>query len=1010
MAKNPEKMKNAVQDQDGDVARELGDTLNKRFQKISGQGEEKKGLGKFFSLGDSTKTILKSIEASMFVQTEFLEKINNNIKEQLEVQKNVVSDQERADRLASVSEGEDDSDSDNANNKPEKKEESFSEKAKNFLKDKTSAFVPQEEDSLSMKLLKGLGLITGAGYIASGFGKNLSEKAFKKIPGVSDEGADKASTITGDALGTGTSAGIGSLLLKKFGLTRIGGLKAFATAAVAKATYDTIGELDVDKDGKLLGINKELVQGVGAGIAGIGTFVGLGASFSALNVAVRGSLNFAKSKLGMKVKPDVPKTPKAPNLEQMTKGANKPSVPKVTTTSSKVAKAVTKIPSAITVGPAGTAVQQTINSSSSIDAVGDAVKASKPERFAKFAKFFRFAGPAAAIIPALIEPALAIYNDEPDSVVRKEIAGAVGSISGGSLGLLAGSSAGATLGLGAAGVGAVPGGIIGGFIGGLGGAFAGEWLAEKVTDALMGGPEVDPKDINKLIDEKKDKSGGITPSANISSADIAPTSEQKVADAQVKADDAGKALSDFESSAKSARTVQKEDAFGDIVEGVVYDDAAEQAQFDKLSDAKYDADYAVEDATSEMITGDSFDVPGQFEKLMFLQDKGFLPEGESKIEMGKFVGGPLSGMTPDEAISMYVTQNSSTSKAAAEFKAGDKSVPTIEADPTKPMTEDGKIPARVAPATGKSAELQAAQDKTTESFQAIKDFEIENASMMTKEDRGNGMYAPKFSDPEKQKEYNALFDQAMMDKEAEEREQALEAVDRGGKTEDYTRTGNLTQFRDEEAGSLSALKNLQSAEKEREDFMSQMGVKDLDDIQDPMMKEKAKELRTKHAKAKKAYRSASRDQLGSRMDSSVFGGRSNYMDRRQTLMTQYGMNEEDMNKLGIVRDEFGGSKDRLQTKLEAFKRQKDEEKLEQMSKGITGVESMPDRLVARAKVISEDKATQDSQAKGIMMQNLNKAGDSVNTTNVGGSSNTVNVLSGGGGRSLANHTPVSQSN
>jgi hypothetical protein len=338
-------------------------------------------------------------------------------------------------------------------------------------------------------------------------------------------------------------------------------------------------------------------------------------------------------------------------------------------------------------GPTGTSVQA-INSNSTVDAVGDAIKASKPERFAKFAKFFRFAGPAAAVIPALIEPALAIYNDAPDSVVRKEIAGALGSISGGSLGLLAGSSIGATLGLGAAGVGAVPGGFIGGFIGGVGGAFAGEWLAEKVTDALMGGPEVDPEDMNKLIDEKKDKSSGITPTAKISSADTGPTSEQKVADAQVKADDAGKALSDFESTAKSAKTVQKADAFGDMVDTVVYDDAAEQAQFDKLSDAKFDADYAVQDATSEMITGDSFDIPGQFEKLQFLQEKGFLPEGESRIVMGKFVDGPLKGKTPDEIISEYVKANS-TVKPAAEFTAPVESIFSRKKNPRSIMQEAG---------------------------------------------------------------------------------------------------------------------------------------------------------------------------------------------------------------------------------------------------------------------------------------------------------------------------------
>ena len=995
----------AVQNRDGAVAEALGDTLDKRLQKITGQDEKKKGLGKFFSFGDSTKTILKSVEASMFVQTEFLEDISSTLSEQLSIQKGVADDQDRRDRLESVSGDE----ADNADlaPTPDAPDKTFFDKIKEKIKDKTSSFVPQEEDSLSKKLLKSMGLILGGGYIASGLGKNLSEKAFKKIPGVSDEGADKASTITGDALGTGTSVGIGVTLLKKFGLTRIGGLKAFATAAVAKATYDTIGELDVDKDGKLMGIKKELVQGVGAGIAGVMTFVGMGKSFMALGTAVKGALNFAKSKLGVKVpKPDIPKPTKAPNIEQLTKGANN-KVPKVTTTSSKVAKTVSKIPSAISVNTGGVSSAPNLTT---VDAVGDAVKASKPERFAKFSKFFRFAGPAAGIIPALIEPALAIYRDESDSVVRREIAGAVGSISGASLGMIAGGSAGTALGLGAAGVGAVPGGIIGGFIGGLGGAFAGEWLAEKVTDALMGGSEIDPKDMNKLIDEKKDKSGGITPSVKVSNADTGPSAEQKVSNAQVKADDAGKALSDFESTAKSGRKVTETDEFGFETTKTVFDDAAEQAQFNKLSDAKFDADYAVEDATSEMITGDSFNVPGQFEKLQFLQEKGFLPEGESKIEMGKFVGGPLSGMTPDEAISMYAAQEASFSKSAAEFKAGDKSIPTIEADPTKTMTADGKIPAKIVQetATPVSAELKAAQDKTTASFQAMKDFETENASMMTKEDRGAGFTATKFSDPEKQKEYDALMDQAQLDQEAVKRQKVREAVGRGkydAGFENITEQGNLLDFRENEAASLNALKELKVAEKARDDAMME-----AENTQDPILKQKAEakaeELRLAANDAKSKYRDTNRAQLGKNQENN----RSRYSDQRETLMTEYNMNDAEMKKLGISENKSSfGPTTKQRMNLDAFKRQKDEEKLEMMSKGVTGVESMPDKLISRTKAISEDKATQDSQAKGIMMQNLNKAGDSVTNTNVGGSSNTVNIVSGGGGRSLANHTPVSQS-
>jgi len=69
----------AVTDTQNEVAGELASVLNKRFEQVSDQNKKEKGLGKFFSFGDSTKTILSSVEKSMFLQTSFLESINRTL-------------------------------------------------------------------------------------------------------------------------------------------------------------------------------------------------------------------------------------------------------------------------------------------------------------------------------------------------------------------------------------------------------------------------------------------------------------------------------------------------------------------------------------------------------------------------------------------------------------------------------------------------------------------------------------------------------------------------------------------------------------------------------------------------------------------------------------------------------------------------------------------------------------------------------------------------------------------
>jgi hypothetical protein len=123
------------------------------------------------------------------------------------------------------------------------------------------------------------------------------------------------------------------------------------------------------------------------------------------------------------------------------------------------------------------------------DIVNDLKKRGRTATLAKYAKFFKFAGPAMAIIPALIDPAMAIYNGKSEQDIKREIAGALGTIGGAYLGAIAGA-AGTTLIpiVGQSGIG----NLLGGAIGGVAGALSGEYLAEQLADALMGGPPPEP--------------------------------------------------------------------------------------------------------------------------------------------------------------------------------------------------------------------------------------------------------------------------------------------------------------------------------------------------------------------------------------------------------------------------------------------------------------------------------------------------------------------------------------
>lgn len=183
------------------------------------------------------------------------------------------------------------------------------------------------------------------------------------------------------------------------------------------------------------------------------------------------------------------------------------------------------VPSGMRVNSAGRMIHANTGRFASADDVAKAMQAEgRMAKVAKYMKFFKFAGPALAIAPALIDPLLAIYNDAPENEVRKQIIGALGTVGGTALGGLAGA---------ALGTGIFPGvgTAIGGFIGMGAGAFMGEALLEKIADAVMSGEDIDESDIRKLSrKERRDgvKKSSATPSSIKVSGDLSNISPSNV--------------------------------------------------------------------------------------------------------------------------------------------------------------------------------------------------------------------------------------------------------------------------------------------------------------------------------------------------------------------------------------------------------------------------------------------------------------------------------------------------
>jgi len=175
------------------------------------------------------------------------------------------------------------------------------------------------------------------------------------------------------------------------------------------------------------------------------------------------------------------------------------------------------VPSGMRVNNAGRMIHTNTGRFASADDIARAMQAEgRMAKVAKYMKFFKFAGPAMAIVPAIIDPLLAIYNDASENEIKKQLMGALGTVGGTALGGLAGA---------ALGTGIFPGvgTAIGGFIGMGAGAFMGESLLERIADAVMSGDDIDEADIQKLS-RKQRRDGVSISSASPSSVQVSSAS------------------------------------------------------------------------------------------------------------------------------------------------------------------------------------------------------------------------------------------------------------------------------------------------------------------------------------------------------------------------------------------------------------------------------------------------------------------------------------------------------
>ena len=601
---------------------------------------------------DSLSDIMRSVEKMMFVQTELLTNISNNIEKQVQMATNAQETSSRLGDTTSVSD--------------EDQGEDGSDKT-NLLKE------------LGMKLsggkkgISGLAKILGKVALAATVGpyvfqfiKGFITRSLENLLGISEEAAESV-------------AGPLSMGVLFGGIAKFFGFKFFP-ALIGGITFGLVKKLDIDGDGEIAGMSSNIVAGLAAGIATTLSYFHKW-TFGMLKKGFGKIGNGVRSLMGSKVKvddiiPDV--KPTAATVKPGAKPTKLPALPKPQPLPSPkpipVPKGVEKlkIPSGLRVNPAGNVPPNTAKG------VMQSLKDSgRLAQLAKYSKFLRFAGPAMAVIPALIEPIQAIYNDEPGEVIATQVSGALGSIGGGLLGSMAGAAMG-TVGIPIPFVGSIAGGLFGGIAGALGG----EALVETLTGFLL-----DNTALN--ADDAKPKSvGGRTgsiaqakqgkPSEN-ASAKISSSTDYgalELADAKEESTASAKALSDFKSTAKSGKMVEVADeVFGGTMSQLNFDDPEEQAKYSALRAADIDAQGKTHMARRSLVEDSTFG-----NTMSFLRDKDITEDGEYTITRGVLQSGPHKGKHIDDLVDEYAMNEKSKDDAAMGITSTPARSPEIKDD------------------------------------------------------------------------------------------------------------------------------------------------------------------------------------------------------------------------------------------------------------------------------------------------------------------------------------------
>ena len=449
--------------------------------------------------------IFSSIEKQLIAQTGFLKSMQGLQSSQVKFTKDMVSDAERRRMEEMVSEGD---------TAPQKtKVDVTANQGSGSTKDAGSGI------GMLSKALTGAGIaalaakVLGGGILAimapviSSFISGAVEKSLTLI-GVDEGFAEDIANATNTAVEwgiwgkllfgkkggiAGLLMGIGSHLGSLFDRNK-DGIVEFAGYEVTTDTFNQFGTiLGLAVTPLLMGIASKLSIGIKsmttfltdkatAALTSAKRMIGMAkdaAAETGKRMLGAGS-DAAKRMLGTGAKADSIRPGAKPSVPTSGKPASV--IPKTT-----LARSIRpgKLPSSMKYNSAGRAIDAATGRFQSIEQIMDAMKAEgKMAQLAKYSKFLKFAGPAMAVIPALIEPAMSIYNKESDDVIKTQIAGALGSIGGGALGAIVGGAALSFI----PGVGT----IVGAIAGGVGGALGGEYLIEELVESLLGGPSAKP--------------------------------------------------------------------------------------------------------------------------------------------------------------------------------------------------------------------------------------------------------------------------------------------------------------------------------------------------------------------------------------------------------------------------------------------------------------------------------------------------------------------------------------